>query len=207
MLNCRPPVSSAMRPVRRSAHRRRLRIAERTARQQVRLHEAVGAAGGNKAVARRSGVPLATVNNYVRGRNGMKIGPLSALAAACNVSLDWIVSGREAAAAALTPVPDLRVPGAWPSAGSDFPLSVARPLPVADLPVPVAGPPPGLAEAQSKSSPAGMRGGVDVRVLAKAVEIVAALAGAADFVADPKGLARRIATTYAVLTEPDASHE
>ena len=168
----------------------------------VRLHEAVGAAGGNKAVARRSGVPLATVNNYVRGRNGMKIGPLSALVAACNVSLDWIVSGREAATAAPTPVPDLRVPGAWPSAGSDFPLSMAGPLPVADLPVP-----PGLGETQAEASPPGMRGGVDVRVLAKAIEIVAALAGAADFAADPKGLARRIATTYAVLTEPDASHE
>jgi transcriptional regulator with XRE-family HTH domain len=146
-----------------------------------RLHDAVRAAGGNQAVARRSGVPLATVNNYVRGRNGMKIEPLSALAEACNVSLEWLVSGGESSATGLPAAPD------FPTAG--------------------AAPPPGLGEARATSSPAGMTGGIDVRILAKAIEIVTAIAGAADFQDDPKGLARRIATTYAVLTEPEPSRD
>jgi transcriptional regulator with XRE-family HTH domain len=153
-------------------------IADRGSNREVadRLHEAVRAAGGNQAVARRSGVPLATVNNYVRGRNGMKIEPLSALAAACNVSLEWLVSGGEASATAACP---------------DYPFAAAVP-------------PPGLGEAPARSSPADMAGGVDVRMLAKAIEIVTVVAGAADFHDDPKGLARRIATTYAVLIEPEA---
>jgi transcriptional regulator with XRE-family HTH domain len=147
----------------------------------IRLHEAVRAAGGNLAVARRSGVPLATVNNYVRGRNGMKIEPLSALAAACNVSLEWLVSGRALVATELP-------------AGPDFPTAVAAL-------------PPGLGEAPATFSPAGMTGGIDLRILAKAIEIVAAITGAAAFQDDPKGLARRIATTYAVLIQPETPHD
>ncbi len=144
----------------------------------ARLHRAVRAAGGNMAVASRSGVPLATVNNYVRGRYGMKIEPLSALAVACNVSLDWLVLGGEAAATE--------------------PLAEAFPTgPVA--------PPPGLGEAQPRTSPAGMNGGIDVAVLTKAIEIVAAIAGTADFLDQPKMLSRRIATTYALLIGPEAS--
>lgn len=147
----------------------------------ARLHRAVRAAGGNMAVANRSGVPLATVNNYVRGRNGMKIEPLSALAAACNVSLDWLVMGGEAAAAG-------------PLAAPNFPSgSVAAPL--------------GLGEVQAEASPGGMSGGIDVPMLTKAIEIVAAIVGAAEFLDDPKMLARRIATTYAVLHEPHASSD
>lgn len=146
----------------------------------ARLHEAVRAAGGNLVVARRAGVPLATVNNYVRGRNGMKIEPLVALAAACNVKLDWLVSGAEA-------------PVTGPPAEPDFPIAAA--------------PSAGLAEAPAAASPAGMNGGVDVRMLAKAIEIVTAIAEAADFLDDPKGLARRIATTYAVLNASEASRD
>jgi hypothetical protein len=146
-----------------------------------RLHAAVRAAGGNKAVARRSGVPLATLNNYVRGRNGMKIEPLAALAVACDVSLDWLVSDRAA--------------------------DPAEPPAVADFPIPGAGPSLGLADAHAGPSPAGLTGGIDLPLLAKAVEIVAAIAGVADFRDDPKGLARRIATTYAMLIEPEASRD
>ena len=156
---------------------------DRAANREVagRLHEAVQAAGGNLAVARRSGVPLATVNNYVRGRNGMKIEALSAVAAACNVSLQWLVSGDG--------TPAIRLPA----------------LP--DYPVAVGASPAGLGEADATSSLAGMSGSIDVRILAKAIEIVVAIAGAAELRDDPKGLARRIATTYAVLIEPDAARK
>ncbi|HVC63681.1 MAG TPA: helix-turn-helix transcriptional regulator [Acetobacteraceae bacterium] len=146
-----------------------------------RLHEAVRAAGGNQAVARRSGVPLATVNNYVRGRNGMKIEPLSALATACNVSLQWLVSGADGSANGARAYPD------FPTADATSPL--------------------GLGETPAGSSPAGTNGGIDVRILAKAIEIVAAIAGAADFLDDPKEWARRIAATYAVLIEPETPRD
>jgi transcriptional regulator with XRE-family HTH domain len=175
-----PPAPRTRRAV-EAQNRPTPQVADHGAKREAarRLHEAVRAAGGNQAVASRSGVPLATVNNYVRGRNGMKIGPLSALAAVCNVSLEWIVSGSEAA----------RLP------------------PVADYPTAAAAPPPGLGEAPSEASPAGPTDRIDVRVLAKAIEIVAAIAGAADLLDDPKGLAHRIATTYVVLTEPAASRD
>ncbi len=177
-----PPISRTRRPAAEQGLASS-RIAVRGANPGLagRLHQAVRAAGGNQAVARCSGVPLATVNNYVRGRNGMKIGPLSALAVACNVSLEWLIAGGDAAATGLL-------------AGLDFPVAgVARPS--------------GLAEAQADASPAGRINGIDVRILAKAIEIVAAIAGAADFQANPKGLARRIATTYAVLIKPEASRD
>jgi transcriptional regulator with XRE-family HTH domain len=140
-----------------------------------RLRQAVRAAGGNKVVADRAGVPLGTVNNYVRGRNGMKIEALSALAAACNVSLEWLISGGDGPPA---PLPD----------GPDYPMAEAAA-------------PHGLGEAPPAVATIG---GIDVRVLAKAIEIVAVIAGAADFQDDSKGMARRIATTYAMLIEPPA---
>lgn len=62
-----------------------------------------------------------------------------------------------------------------------------------------------MAEAQANSSPRGGIGGIDVRIVGKAIEIVAAIAGVADFHADSKGLAHRIAATYAMPIEPDAS--
>ncbi len=145
-----------------------------------RLHAAVRAAGGNQAVAISSGVPLATVNNYVRGRNGMKIESLAAIAAACNVSLEWIVSGCAASATGT------------PAAGA---------FPVADD-----APPPGLGEANATAAPASMCDGIDVRILAKAIEIVAAIAGP-DLRDDPKELARHIATTYALLIVPEVSRD
>jgi transcriptional regulator with XRE-family HTH domain len=176
-----PPLVSQTRRASEAKNRPTPQVADRESNLEVagRLHETVRAAGGNQAVARRSGVPLATVNNYVRGRNGMKIGPLSALAAACNVSREWLVSGGEAPETAACP---------------DYPFAAAVPA-------------SGLGEAAAPSSPADMAGGVDVRVLAKAIEIVTVIAGAADFRDDPKGLARRIATTYAVLIEPEVPRD
>lgn len=76
-----------------------------------RLRQAVRKAGGNQAVAERSGVPLATVNNYVRGRNGMKMETLTALAAACGVSLAWLSSGDPRPAPGFAPAFDTIPPG------------------------------------------------------------------------------------------------
>ncbi|MDE2580108.1 MAG: helix-turn-helix transcriptional regulator [Rhodospirillales bacterium] len=64
-------------------------ISERAAR----LREAVGRAGGNKAVAARSGVPVGTLNNYLAGRD-MKVGAMIALAHATHVNLEWLATGR-----------------------------------------------------------------------------------------------------------------
>ncbi len=185
-------------------------IAARAANPEAaqRLRQAVRAAGGNKAVAFRSGVPLATINNYVRGRNGMKIEPLAALAAACQVSLEWLVSGVAAPATAATAM------AASPPASTAYPpastaaaaFAASAAYPAADPPGSAA-PPPGLGEAPADTWPSRPASGVDLRVLTKAIETVTAIAGAASFRDDPKGLARRIATIYAVLIEPEASRD
>jgi transcriptional regulator with XRE-family HTH domain len=185
-------------------------IAARAANPEAaqRLRQAVRAAGGNKAVAFRSGVPLATINNYVRGRNGMKIEPLAALAAACHVSLEWLVSGVAAPATAATAM------AASPPASTAYPAAFAASTaaaasaayPAADPPGSAA-PPRGLGEAPVEPWPSRPASGVDLRVLTKAIETVTAIAGAASFRDDPKGLARRIATIYAVLIEPKAPRD
>lgn len=61
----------------------------------ARLREAIRAAGGNQAVAQRAGVPIGTVNNYVRAVSEPKAAALGALARACGVSLDWLVFNGE----------------------------------------------------------------------------------------------------------------
>lgn len=58
-----------------------------------RLRSAVKAAGGNQAVADRIGMPVGTLNRYMAGRD-MKASALVALADACNVSLEWLGTGR-----------------------------------------------------------------------------------------------------------------
>jgi transcriptional regulator with XRE-family HTH domain len=178
-----PPPGPSTRPIIGVQNRPAPRVPDRGSNPAVaaRLHEAVRAAGGNQAVARRSGVPLATVNNYVRGRNGMKIEPLSALAVACNVSLEWLVAGAGVSASG--------VPADAAFSTADMVRSH------------------GLGEVQAEVPPAGMISGVDLRILTKAIEVVAAIADVADFHADSKGLARRIATTYAVLSKPERPPE
>ena len=57
-----------------------------------RLREAIGEAGGGKFVSSVSGVPYGTLNAYVAGGE-MKVGTLLALASACNVRIEWIISG------------------------------------------------------------------------------------------------------------------
>lgn len=61
----------------------------------ARLRQAVKAAGGNKAVARRAGMPVGTLNNYLTGRD-MKAAALVALADVCHVTVDWLATGRAA---------------------------------------------------------------------------------------------------------------
>ena len=67
-----------------------------------RLRQAVRAAGGNRAVSGRSGVPIGTLGYYIAGRD-MKADAMIKLAAACNVSLEWLATGREPAAPAAAP--------------------------------------------------------------------------------------------------------
>jgi hypothetical protein len=59
-----------------------------------RLRRAVKGAGGNQAVAIRAGMPVGTLNRYLAGRE-MKASAMISLAAACNVSLEWLATGRE----------------------------------------------------------------------------------------------------------------
>lgn len=143
----------------------------------VRLRQAVRSAGGNQVVADRSGVPVATVNNYVRGRNGMKIEPLAALAQSCGVSLQWLVYGGDPGSAAHAPGFALSVPAAAA----------------------------GLSDSGTGALPGGTSRGLDLMTLAKAIEIVGAITGTAGFEDDPRGLARRIAMAYAVLMQPPAA--
>ncbi|MEW9272948.1 LexA family transcriptional regulator [Gluconobacter oxydans] len=60
----------------------------------TRLKTAVRNAGGNTAVAARSGVPFSTLNRYLAGRD-MKAAAMIALSQACNVSLDWLAFGQD----------------------------------------------------------------------------------------------------------------
>ena len=58
-----------------------------------RLRLAVRQAGGNNAVAARAGVPVATLNGHISGRD-MKSATLVALADACGVHIAWLAAGR-----------------------------------------------------------------------------------------------------------------
>lgn len=60
-----------------------------------RLKQAIREAGGNQVVAAKSGVPVGTVSNYIRGISDPKVTALGAIARACGVSLDWLVFGAE----------------------------------------------------------------------------------------------------------------
>ena len=59
-----------------------------------RLKVAVRRGGGNKAVAAKSQVKLSTLNNYLRAVAGLPAAAASQIAAACNVSIDWLLRGE-----------------------------------------------------------------------------------------------------------------
>ena len=144
-----------------------------------RLRQAVRAAGGNRAVAARSGVPVGTVNRYVRAKGGRKVAALRAIAAACGVSLQSLLTGEQIPA------------GSDANAGETTPLGLGEPQ--AELTPPTADAPSGPPD-----------DGVDVTALVKAIEIVAAIDAPGHWQNDPKAVAQRIARTYAVLTKPPA---
>jgi phage repressor protein C with HTH and peptisase S24 domain len=58
-----------------------------------RLREAVRSAGGNKAVASLSRIPLTTLQGYLAGGE-MKLTNVVALAKATNVSVEWLATGE-----------------------------------------------------------------------------------------------------------------
>lgn len=58
-----------------------------------RLKAAVQAAGGNKAVSEASGVSISTLNAYLAGTMMPSLAKLAAIAQACGVTIDFLVSG------------------------------------------------------------------------------------------------------------------
>lgn len=58
-----------------------------------RLKIAVRHGGGNMVVAKRAGIALGTVNNYLAGRD-MKTSFMVALAKACGVNVAWLAAGE-----------------------------------------------------------------------------------------------------------------
>jgi len=60
----------------------------------VRIRESIRESGGNAFVAEKSGLPLRTISNYVRGLSEPKIISLSKIAEVCGVSLDWLATGK-----------------------------------------------------------------------------------------------------------------
>lgn len=59
----------------------------------TRLKEAVRHGGGNTIVAKRAGISIGTLNNYIAGRD-MKTSFMVALAHACGVNIAWLAAGE-----------------------------------------------------------------------------------------------------------------
>lgn len=60
-----------------------------------RLKTAVVNAGGNNVVSAKSGIKYGSISLYITGKSAPTIEKVSQLAAACNVSLDWLAYGKE----------------------------------------------------------------------------------------------------------------
>jgi transcriptional regulator with XRE-family HTH domain len=63
-----------------------------------RLRLAVKRAGGRKRVSAKAGICLSTVNNYLRQVTGPTSKNAAKLAAACDVTLEWLINGTEVVA-------------------------------------------------------------------------------------------------------------
>lgn len=68
-------------------------VQEEVTKRAERLKEAVRIGGGGAAVARKIGMPMPTLNNYLGGRD-MKASAMVLLAEASGVSLEWLATGR-----------------------------------------------------------------------------------------------------------------
>jgi hypothetical protein len=102
------------------------------AERALRLKQAVQSAGGNKAVSEKSGIPLATLGDYLAGGE-WKLSRVIALADACGVSVEWLATGRgatrpEQSAPPTPPVGPVETPA--PAAADDNlpPLTEAQEL-------------------------------------------------------------------------------
>lgn len=60
-----------------------------------RLRDAISRGGGYKLVVEKSGIPGSSLNGYLNGRD-MKTAVAARVAEACGVSLEWLVTGKEA---------------------------------------------------------------------------------------------------------------
>ncbi|MFT8515639.1 MAG: S24 family peptidase, partial [Acetobacter persici] len=60
-----------------------------------RLRHAMKKAGGNKVVAEKSGVPVGSLNHYVKGR-AMGADTAIHVARACGVPIEWLIFGESA---------------------------------------------------------------------------------------------------------------
>lgn len=68
-------------------------VREEISKRADRLKEAVRLGGGAVVVARKIGMPIPTLNNYLAGRD-MKASAMVLLAEGAGVSLDWLATGK-----------------------------------------------------------------------------------------------------------------
>lgn len=61
---------------------------------KARIRHCADVAGSGDALARKSGVPRRTLENYLSGRSEPKASGLAAIAKAVDVSLDWLILGE-----------------------------------------------------------------------------------------------------------------
>ncbi|PCI85486.1 MAG: hypothetical protein COB24_12910 [Hyphomicrobiales bacterium] len=61
-----------------------------------RIKYAVHKAGGNKEIAKKSNIPISTIDYYIAGKSDYKLTKLHDIASACDVSLQWLISGDQA---------------------------------------------------------------------------------------------------------------
>ncbi len=58
----------------------------------LRLRNAINLAGGPLAISRASGIPLSTLNDYLKS-NDVRFSRMAIIAKACQISLDWLAFG------------------------------------------------------------------------------------------------------------------
>ena len=180
-----------------------------------RFREVFRSAGGNTAVARRAGVAKGTLNNLLAGTD-VGLSRAFALAQACGVSLDWLVTGIGPRESPWSPgaqqrrrthhrmdgsIPDNQIGNETRAEGDNSATS-----PYDDSSGPETS--PGLGQQsqngakdtmQHSRGPPLMPHPIIPEILAQAIEIIQALDVVNGLRADPRELADRITTTYGLL--------